>query len=76
MPTGRSEQGDGALKAGFARYRREIMVVLCLKAAALALLYGLFFASGDRPAVTAGMVARHLLAPAGSGPGDEVNHDR
>jgi hypothetical protein len=55
---------------------REIVVVLCLKAAALTVLYFLFFAPADRPTVTEQMVAHHLLAPPGSGTDNEVNHDR
>jgi hypothetical protein len=50
--------------------------VLCLKAVGLTLLYVLFFAPADRPAVTEQLVARHLLARPASPTGDEVNHDR
>ena len=57
-------------------YWREIVAVLCLKAAGLALLYGLFFAPAHRPAVFEQAVARHLLTTPGSGAGDEVTHDR
>ena len=41
-------------------YWREISAVLLLKAVAIGVLYGLFFAPGDRPAVTAASVAAHL----------------
>jgi hypothetical protein len=58
------------------RYRREIVAVLGLKAIGLALLYYLFFAPADRPAITQQVVAHHLLAMPVSGTGDEVNHDR
>jgi hypothetical protein len=57
-------------------YWREIAVLLCLKAVGLTLLYFLFFAPADRPAVTEQLVARHLLALPASPTGDEVNHDR
>jgi hypothetical protein len=57
-------------------YRLEIIAVLCLKAAGLSLLYFLFFAPSDRPALTQQGVARHLLATPGPETGDEVNHDR
>jgi len=41
-------------------YWREIVAVLALKAMGLALLYGLFFAPGDRPAITPETVAEHF----------------
>ena len=41
-------------------YWREISTVLLLKAVAIGVLYGLFFAPGSRPAVTAESVAAHL----------------
>jgi hypothetical protein len=43
---------------------RDISLALLLKAAALAALYGLFFAPAHQPAVDAGRLAAHLLAPA------------
>jgi hypothetical protein len=58
------------------RYRRDIVAALGLKAIGLALLYFIFFAPANRPAITQQGVARHLLAMPGSGTGDEVNHDR
>jgi hypothetical protein len=42
-------------------YRREIVVVLCLKAAGLALLYFLFFAPNDRTDIPQHVVEHHLL---------------
>jgi len=41
-------------------YWREISTVLVLKAVAIGILYGLFFAPGSRPAVTAESVAAHF----------------
>jgi hypothetical protein len=41
-------------------YWREISTVLLLKAVAIGVLYGLFFAPGARPVVTAQSVAAHL----------------
>jgi len=41
-------------------YWREIVAVLALKAMGLALLYGLFFAPGHRPAITPETVAEHF----------------
>ena len=42
-------------------YRREMLVVLCLKAAGLALLYFLFFAPNDRTDIPQHVVEHHLL---------------
>ncbi len=75
MPIRRSKPASAAVASRFA-YWQEIVAVLCLKAAGLALLYLFFFAPADRPAVTQQVVARHLLAMPGSGISDEVNHDR
>ena len=41
-------------------YWREISTVLLLKAVAIGVLYGLFFAHAGQPAVTAESVAAHL----------------
>ena len=41
-------------------YWREISTVLLLKAVAIAVLYGLFFAPVDRSAMTDDSVAAHL----------------
>ena len=41
-------------------YWREISTVLLSKAVAIGVLYGLFFAPGARPVVTAQSVAAHL----------------
>ena len=41
-------------------YWREISTVLLLKAVAIGVLYGLFFAHAGRPAVTAESVAAHF----------------
>jgi hypothetical protein len=57
-------------------YWQEIVAVLCLKAAGLVLLYMLFFAPADRPAVTQQTVARHLLTMPGWATSNEVIHDR
>jgi hypothetical protein len=57
-------------------YWREIVAVLCLKAAGLALLYFFLFAPNGQPALTQQMVAHHLLTTPQSEPGDKVNHDR
>jgi hypothetical protein len=43
---------------------RDISLALLLKAAALAALYGLFFAPAHRPAIDAERLATHLIAPA------------
>ncbi|MGB8841997.1 MAG: cytochrome oxidase putative small subunit CydP [Aliidongia sp.] len=42
-------------------YRREIVLVVCLKVVGLALLYFLFFAPNDRTDLPQHLVARHLL---------------
>jgi hypothetical protein len=47
-------------QTGSQGYWREISAVLVLKALAIGILYGLFFAPGDRPAVSAETVAAHL----------------
>jgi hypothetical protein len=75
MPTTRFEPYRTILTP-YSTYWREIVVVLCLKAAALTVLYFLFFAPANRPTMTAQVVAYHLLAPPGSGTDNEVNHDR
>jgi hypothetical protein len=41
-------------------YWREISAVLLLKAVAIGVLYGLFFAPAGRPVVTAESVAAHF----------------
>ncbi len=46
------------------RVARDISLALLLKAAALAALYGLFFGPAHRPAIDAGRLAAHLIAPA------------
>jgi hypothetical protein len=75
MPTRRFEPA-GTILTPYSTYWREIVIVLCLKVAALAVLYFLFFAPADRPAVTAQVVAHHLLAPPDQARTNEVNHDR
>jgi hypothetical protein len=75
MPTRRFEPARIVLTP-YSTYWREIVVVLCLKAAALTVLYFLFFAPADRPAVMEQVVAHHLLTTPRSGTGDEVKHDR
>jgi hypothetical protein len=75
MLTGRFERPGNSRAPGVA-YWRAIALLLCLKAVGLTLLYVLFFAPADRPAVTEQLVARHLLARPASPTGDEVNHDR
>ena len=57
-------------------YWREIGALLCLKAVGLGLLYFLFFAPANRPAVTEQLVARHLLSLPAPPADDKVNHDR
>jgi hypothetical protein len=47
-------------RSGAKSYWREISAVLVLKILAIGILYGLFFAPGERPAVTAETVATHL----------------
>jgi hypothetical protein len=73
MPTARSE---ATRKKPRARYWRDIVVVLCLKAAGLGLLYFLFFAPANRPTVTQQAVAGHLLGQPHVTTSDEVKHDR
>jgi hypothetical protein len=46
------------------RVARDISLALLLKAAALAALYGLFFAPAHRPPIDAERLATHLIAPA------------
>jgi hypothetical protein len=75
MPTRRIDRARTASTPYFA-YWREIVAVLCLKAAGLALLYILFFTPADRPVVTEQVVVRHLLTTPESNAGDEVTHDR
>ena len=41
-------------------YWGEISVVLVVKALAIVVLYGLFFAPADRPTITAETVAAHI----------------
>jgi|GEM_PF-6773408 hypothetical protein len=57
-------------------YWREIVAVLCLKAAGLTLLYFVFFAPADRMEPMPQSVAHHLLAMPEPGAGQEVDHDR
>jgi hypothetical protein len=42
------------------RYWREISAVLVLKVVGIGVLYALFFAPADRPAITAAAVADHI----------------
>jgi hypothetical protein len=42
------------------RYWREISAVLVLKVVGISVLYALFFAPADRPAITAETVAAHF----------------
>ena len=52
-------------------YWREISTVLLLKAVAIGVLYGLFFAHAGRPAVTAESVAAHLETRSGQSGGQK-----
>ena len=52
-------------------YWREISTVLLLKAVAIGILYGLFFAPGGQPAVTAESVAAHLETRSGQSGGQK-----
>jgi hypothetical protein len=52
-------------------YWREISTVLLVKAVAIGILYGLFFAPGGRPALTAESVATHLDTQSGQDGGQK-----
>ena len=52
-------------------YWREISTVLLLKAVAIGVLYGLFFAHAGQPAVTAESVAAHLETQSGQSGGQK-----
>jgi hypothetical protein len=52
-------------------YWREISTVLLLKAVAIGILYGLFFAHAGQPAVTAESVAAHLETQSGQSGGQK-----
>ena len=52
-------------------YWREISTVLLLKAVAIGILYGLFFAHAGQPAVTAESVAAHLQTQSGQSGGQK-----
>ena len=41
-------------------YWREISAILVLKVVGIGVLYALFFASADRPAITAATIAEHI----------------
>jgi hypothetical protein len=55
----------------YRRYWREITGVLLLKAVAIGVLYGLFFAPSGRPALTADTVASHLDTQSGQDGGQK-----
>lgn len=44
--------------------RREIIVLICVKVAALFLIYQLFFADREVPPLNHDAVSRHLTSPA------------
>ncbi len=46
------------------RLRGEIVALLCLKVAGLALIYWAFFGPAVQPHITTPDIAAHLLAPA------------